>query len=254
MIDLGFGNPDLASPPVAVEKLTEAAAKPRNHRYSASRGIPKLRSAICDLYRDRFGVELDPGDAGGRDHRRQGRARAPHVGARAAGRHRRRARALVSDPPLRAYPRRRQRRSRSSSAAATTSSTTGSSTRSRARGRARVRSIVSFPHNPTTRVVDLGFMARLVALARENDALVVHDFAYADISFDGYSAALDPPGSRRRRGRRRDLLSDEVVLDGRLARRVRARERSRHSRRSRGSSPTSTTGPSSRSRSLRSWR
>ena len=60
VIDLGFGNPDLASPPVAVEKLTEAAAKPRNHRYSASRGIPKLRSAICDLYRDRFGVELDP--------------------------------------------------------------------------------------------------------------------------------------------------------------------------------------------------
>ena len=60
VIDLGFGNPDLASPAVAVEKLTEAAAKPRNHRYSASRGIPKLRSAICDLYRDRFGVALDP--------------------------------------------------------------------------------------------------------------------------------------------------------------------------------------------------
>ena len=60
VIDLGFGNPDLASPPVAVEKLAEAAANPRNHRYSASRGIPKLRKAICDLYRDRFGVELDP--------------------------------------------------------------------------------------------------------------------------------------------------------------------------------------------------
>src|SRR6187397_271784 len=60
VIDLGFGNPDLPSPPAVVEKLTEAAAKPHNHRYSASRGIPKLRSAICDLYRDRFGVELDP--------------------------------------------------------------------------------------------------------------------------------------------------------------------------------------------------
>ena len=60
VIDLGFGNPDLASPEVAVEKLAEAAAKPHNHRYSASRGIPKLRQAICDLYRDRFGVELDP--------------------------------------------------------------------------------------------------------------------------------------------------------------------------------------------------
>jgi hypothetical protein len=60
VVDLGFGNPDLASPPAVVEKLVEAAAKPHNHRYSASRGIPKLRSAICDLYRDRFGVELDP--------------------------------------------------------------------------------------------------------------------------------------------------------------------------------------------------
>ena len=60
VIDLGFGNPDLASPPAAVAKLTEAAVKPRNHRYSASRGIPKLRTAICDLYADRFGVALDP--------------------------------------------------------------------------------------------------------------------------------------------------------------------------------------------------
>src|SRR6185503_11409476 len=60
VVDLGFGNPDLASPPAVVDKLVEAAAKPHNHRYSASRGIPKLRSAICDLYRDRFGVDLDP--------------------------------------------------------------------------------------------------------------------------------------------------------------------------------------------------
>ena len=60
VIDLGFGNPDIPSPQVAVDKLTEAAAKPRNHRYSASRGIPKLREAICDLYARRFGVELDP--------------------------------------------------------------------------------------------------------------------------------------------------------------------------------------------------
>src|SRR5438093_7166343 len=60
VIDLGFGNPDIASPGIAVAKLTEAAAKPRNHRYSASRGIPKLREAICDLYARRFGVALDP--------------------------------------------------------------------------------------------------------------------------------------------------------------------------------------------------
>src|SRR5581483_9739195 len=60
VIDLGFGNPDLPSPTVAVDKLCEAVRNPRNHRYSASRGIPKLRLAISDLYRRKFGVELDP--------------------------------------------------------------------------------------------------------------------------------------------------------------------------------------------------
>ena len=60
IIDLGFGNPDLPSPSIAVEKLCEAAQNERNHRYSASRGIPKLRQAAADYYRHRFGVELDP--------------------------------------------------------------------------------------------------------------------------------------------------------------------------------------------------
>src|SRR5579884_2420891 len=59
VIDLGFGNPDIPSPDMAVEKLAEAARNPRNHRYSASAGIPKLRHAISDLYLRRFGVELD---------------------------------------------------------------------------------------------------------------------------------------------------------------------------------------------------
>src|ERR1700739_1450494 len=60
VIDLGFGNPDIPSPTIAVDKLCEAARNPRNHRYSASRGIPKLRLAAADLYFRRFGVELDP--------------------------------------------------------------------------------------------------------------------------------------------------------------------------------------------------
>src|SRR5919108_2257612 len=60
VIDLGFGNPDIPSPDVAVDKLAEAARNPRNHRYSASRGIPKLRLACASLYERRFGVELDP--------------------------------------------------------------------------------------------------------------------------------------------------------------------------------------------------
>ena len=60
VIDLGFGNPDIPSPAVAVEKLAEAAAKPVNHRYSASRGLPNLRQAVCERYARHFGVELDP--------------------------------------------------------------------------------------------------------------------------------------------------------------------------------------------------
>src|SRR5690606_30994630 len=60
VIDLGFGNPDLPSPEVAVDKLAEAARNPRNHRYSSSRGLPKLRQAVSDLYLRRFGVDLDP--------------------------------------------------------------------------------------------------------------------------------------------------------------------------------------------------
>src|SRR5271167_3325932 len=60
VIDLGFGNPDLPSPDVAVEKLAEAVHNPRNHRYSASKGIPKLRQAISDLYLRKFSVQLDP--------------------------------------------------------------------------------------------------------------------------------------------------------------------------------------------------
>ena len=60
VIDLGFGNPDIPSPDIAVQKLAEAARNPRNHRYSASKGIPNLRLAAASLYRRRFGVELDP--------------------------------------------------------------------------------------------------------------------------------------------------------------------------------------------------
>ena len=60
VVDLGFGNPDLPPPDLAIEKLCESVRNPRNHRYSASRGIPNLRLAITDLYQRQFGVELDP--------------------------------------------------------------------------------------------------------------------------------------------------------------------------------------------------
>src|SRR5574341_2474995 len=60
IIDFGMGNPDLPTPPHIVDKLCEAVRNARNHRYSASRGITKLRHAICDWYRRRYGVSLDP--------------------------------------------------------------------------------------------------------------------------------------------------------------------------------------------------
>src|SRR3974390_3233969 len=82
VIDLGFGNPDLPSPDVAVGKLAEAAQNARNHRYSSSRGIPKLRLAITDLYRRRFGVGLDPDPHWGTALRRRRRAPGPPARAR----------------------------------------------------------------------------------------------------------------------------------------------------------------------------
>jgi alanine-synthesizing transaminase len=187
VIDLGFGNPDLPSPTLSVDKLAEAARNPRNHRYSASRGIPKLREALADLYLRRFGVALDhenevintigakegyshlmwvllqPGDA----------AIVPspsypiHLYAPLfAG-------AEVREVPLR-----------------TDADFFESLTARFEYSWPRPRVItLSFPHNPTTTCVDLQFMQKVVDFAREHEIIVVHDFAYADIGFDGY----DPP-------------------------------------------------------------
>ncbi len=81
VVDLGFGNPDLPSPDAAVEKLAEAVHNPKNHRYSSSKGIPKLRQAISSLYLRQFGVEHRPRDRGGHHHRGQRGPVPSHVGA-----------------------------------------------------------------------------------------------------------------------------------------------------------------------------
>ena len=108
VIDLAFGNPDIPSPTIAVEKLAEAVRNPRNHRYSTSKGIPKLRMAVADLYRAhvRRGARLR--DRGVLDDRRQRGLLAPHAHARRAGRHRARAEPVVPDPHLGPDPRRRR--------------------------------------------------------------------------------------------------------------------------------------------------
>ena len=215
VIDLGFGNPDLPSPQTAVEKLCEAVHNTRNHRYSASRGIPKLREAVADLYLRRFGVALDPeteiittiGAKEGFSHlmwvllQPGDAALVPspsypiHIwGPLFAG-------ADVREIPL-----------------GTGEDFFENLQEAYEYSWPKPRVIVlSFPHNPTTTCVDLDFMQRVVDFAREKDVVLVHDNAYAELGFDGYRAAVDPAGRGGQGVRGRAVLDDEVVLDGRLA-------------------------------------
>ncbi|HTZ09339.1 MAG TPA: aminotransferase class I/II-fold pyridoxal phosphate-dependent enzyme [Acidimicrobiales bacterium] len=204
VVDLGFGNPDLPSPPVAVEKLAEAVHNPRNHRYSASRGIPKLRQAVSSLYLRRFGVEIDPetevvttiGAKEGLSHLMW-----VLLGPGDS--------ALVPSPsypihiyaPLFAGAEVRQVRLEDARAEGLPASEAffDNLMESWESAWPKPRVIVlSFPHNPTTACVDLPWMQRIVDFAREHDVVLVHDFAYADISFDGYTppSILEVPGAK----------------------------------------------------------
>lgn len=197
VIDLGFGNPDIPSPQIAVDKLAEAARIPRNHRYSLSRGLPKLREAVAALYERRWGVALDTeleitntiGSKEGFSHLMwvlldRGDA------------------AIVPSPsypihiygPLFAGADLRQVPMRSLSDPLARDDFTGDFFSSLENAwnvgwpKPRVL-VISFPHNPTGACVDLDFMQRVVDFCREKEMIVVHDFAYADVGFDGY----DPP-------------------------------------------------------------
>ena len=190
MVDLGFGNPDVPSPDVAVRKLVEAAEDPRNHRYSASRGIPNLRRAVTDLYRRRFGVELDPereaittiGAKEGLSHLMWLLVEPGDI-------------ALVPDP---SYPIHRFAPLLAGAEVVgyRFDEELGDALR-RAKGRARTL-LVSFPHNPTGTVATPELMQRVVDLAREHELLVVHDFAYADLAYDGHEppSILQADGAR----------------------------------------------------------
>ncbi len=196
IIDFGMGNPDLATPDHIVDKLVEAARNPRNHRYSASRGITKLRRGICDWYRRRYAVELDPdteaiatiGAKEGLSHLALAIADAGDV-------------ALVPNPSYPIHP--------------YSVIIAGGDVRHVRLGPgedflANLMSayrecwpspkllILSFPHNPTTAVVDLEFFTKIVAFAQDHNLIVIHDFAYADLVFDGYQAPslLQAPGAK----------------------------------------------------------
>jgi len=195
VIDLGFGNPDVPSPPVAVDKLRETVSNPRNHRYSSSRGIPKLRLAITDLYRRRFGVDLDPdtqacttiGAKEGFSHLMWvlvGPGDAAMVPSPSYPIH-------IWGPILAGAEVRHVRLGPDQDFFANLLESWEDSW-----PRPRVI-VLSFPHNPTTACVDLDFMNRIVEFGRAHDVLLVHDFAYADLGFDGYQppSILQVPGA-----------------------------------------------------------
>jgi len=211
VVDMGFGNPDIPSPDVAVDKLAEAARNTRNHRYSASRGIPKLRRAVSDLYLRRFGVEVDPdteivttiGAKEGLSHLMWvlvgpgDTALVPspsypiHIYAPLfAG-------ADVRQVPLGVDLPQNGGGEELGSGAEEAFFAGLMEAWENAWPKPRVI-LLSFPHNPTTATVDLAWMQRIVDFAREHEVVLVHDFAYSDTAFDGYQppSILQVPGAK----------------------------------------------------------
>jgi alanine-synthesizing transaminase len=184
VIDMGFGNPDIPSHDLAVEKLKEAAEKGRNHRYSQSRGIPKLRQAITDLYGRKFGVELDPEtQALTTIGAKEGLSHLMWVLVQPGDA------AVVPSPsyPIHIFAPIFAGAQVSQVAMGPGEDLFGNMVEAFERSKPRPRVIIlSFPHNPTTATVELEFMQRVVDFAREQEVVVVHDFAYADLAFDGY--------------------------------------------------------------------
>jgi len=198
VVDLGFGNPDIPSPQVAVDKLAEAAHNPRNHRYSLSRGLPKLREAMAAMYERNFGVKLDPetqitntiGAKEGFSHLMwvlldRGDAAivpSPSYPIHIFG-------PVFAGADLRQIPMRSQRRLTSPDDVDQEYADEFFDSLHKAYevGWPKPRIlVVSFPHNPTGATVDLAFMQRVVNFCRERDMIAIHDFAYADVGFDGY--------------------------------------------------------------------
>jgi len=186
IIDLGMGNPDMGTPDHIVDKMVEAARKPHNHRYSASMGITKLRLAIANWYSRNFGVDIDPeteaivtiGVKEGLSHLVLVTTRPGDV-------------VFTPNPTYPIHP--------------FSAIIAGGDVRGIPVGPGQdffenlmaatkqtwprpKMLIISYPHNPTTEVVTLDFFQKVVDYAKENDILVIHDFAYADITFDGYKA------------------------------------------------------------------
>jgi alanine-synthesizing transaminase len=186
VIDLGMGNPDGSTPKAVVRKLVEAARNPRNHRYSTSRGIPKLREEIVKRYQLQYGVELDPETEA-----------IVTIGAKDALAHLLFATIAPGDAvasPNPAYPIHQYGVIMAEGHACILPMPDAATFLNRLEDLYRTSSrkpkliLISFPHNPTTTCVDLDFFREIIRLASYHGSLVVHDFAYADICFDGYKA------------------------------------------------------------------
>ena len=186
IIDLGMGNPDLGTPEHIVDKLVESAQKPQNHRYSASMGITKLRLAIADWYKHRYDVDIDHetetivtiGVKEGMAHLilvtiRPGDvvfAPNPTYPIHPYS-------AIISGGDVRGIPVGPEHDFFENLMNATRQTWP----------RPKIL-IISYPHNPTTEIVDLEFFEKIVDYAKENQIMIIHDFAYADLTFDGYQA------------------------------------------------------------------
>jgi alanine-synthesizing transaminase len=196
IIDLSMGNPDGPTPQHIVDKLVEAAQRQDTHGYSVSRGIPRLRKAVCDWYRRRYAVELDP-DA----------EAIVTIGSKEGLAHlmlaclERGDTVLVPNP---SYPIHIYGAIIAGADIRSVRMTPGVDFFAELERAIRELTpkpkmlVLGFPSNPTAKCVDLDFFEKIVSLARQHDILVVHDLAYADIVFDDYKAPsiMQVPGAR----------------------------------------------------------
>ena len=196
IIDFGLGNPDMPTPKHIVDKLIEAAQKESNHRYSLSRGIYKLRLAITDWYKRNHDVDLDPDSEA-----------IATIGSKEGIAHLAMAITSPGDSvlvPTPTYPIHTYAFILANADVIHVPlgpdvdffvALLDAFKRNWPRPKAMV---INFPHNPTTQVVDIDFFEKVVDFAKEHDLIVIHDFAYGDIVFDGYRAPsfLQVPGAK----------------------------------------------------------
>jgi alanine-synthesizing transaminase len=196
IIDMSMGNPDGPTPQHIVDKLVEASTRLDTHGYSVSKGIPRLRRAITDWYQRRYQVELDPdSEAIVTIGSKEGLA---HLMLATLDRG---DTVLVPNP---SYPIHIYGAVIAGADIRSVRMTPGIDFFDELERAIRESfpkpkmMILGFPSNPTAQCVDLDFFERVVALARQHDILVVHDLAYADITFDGYKAPsiMQVPGAR----------------------------------------------------------